>query len=341
VNEIFVSGPGSQQLNSVDQLAGKTVFVRRNSSYHDSLQRLSGRLSAQKNQGVDIRTVPENLEDDDLLEMVNAGLLPATVVDDYLAALWKQVFPNLVLSQRAPLRTGGNLAVAIRKGSPQLAASLNAFVRQYGLNSAIGAVINKRYLKSSEYLKNAASDEERRKFLATVDLFRKYGGRYDFDYLLMTAQGYQESRLDQNAKSPVGAVGVMQLMPETGREQGVGDIHQLEPNVHAGVKYMSAIKQRYFANEPMDALNRELFAFASYNAGPGRIRQLRREAAARGLNPNVWFGNVEQIAAEKIGAETVTYVGNIFKYYIAYKVITEEQKQREQAKQAITRTAAL
>jgi membrane-bound lytic murein transglycosylase MltF len=341
VNEIFVSGPGSQQLNSVDQLAGKTVFVRRNSSYHDSLQRLSGRLSAQKKQGVDIRTVPENLEDDDLLEMVNAGLLPATVVDDYLAALWKQVFPNLVLSQRAPLRTGGNLAVAIRKGSPQLAASLNAFVRQYGLNSAIGAVINKRYLKSSEYLKNAASDEERRKFLATVDLFRKYGGRYDFDYLLMTAQGYQESRLDQNAKSPVGAVGVMQLMPETGREQGVGDIHQVEPNVHAGVKYMSAIKQRYFANEPMDALNRELFAFASYNAGPGRIRQLRREAAVRGLNPNVWFGNVEQIAAEKIGAETVTYVGNIFKYYIAYKVITEEQKQRERAKQAITKTAAL
>ena len=340
VNEIFISGPGSQPVNSVGQLAGKTVFVRRNSSYYDSLLRLSRSLSDQKKPGINIKTVPENLEDDDLLEMVNAGLLPATVVDNYLASLWAQVFPHLVLSEKAPLRTGGNLAVAIRKGSPELAASLNAFIREYGLNSAIGAVINKRYLKSSDYLKSATSDEERRKFLAMVDLFQKYGRQYDFDYLLMTAQGYQESRLDQMAKSSVGAVGVMQLMPETGREQQVGDIHQLEPNVHAGVKYMSAIKQRYFADEPMDPINRELFAFASYNAGPGRIRQLRREAAARGLNPNIWFGNVEQIAAEKIGAETVTYVANIFKYYIAYKVIMEEQKQRERSKQAISKTAA-
>jgi membrane-bound lytic murein transglycosylase MltF len=148
----------------------------------------------------------------------------------------------------------------------------------------------------------------------------------------MAAQGYQESRLSQDAKSPVGAIGVMQLMPATGKEQNVGDVTQLEPNIHAGVKYMRFVRNQFFEKEPMDDLNKGLFTFASYNAGPGRIRQLRREAEKRGLNPNVWFGNVEQIASERIGRETVTYVSNIYKYYVAYRLTLEEIKRREAAK---------
>jgi len=125
------------------------------------------------------------------------------------------------------------------------------------------------------------------------------------DYLLMAAQGYQESELNQNARSPVRAIGIMQIMPATGRLLRVGDITKLEPNIHAGVKYMRDVRNTYFENEPMDELNKALFTFASYNAGPGRIRGLRREAEKRGLNPNVWFGSVEQIASERIGRETV------------------------------------
>ena len=125
------------------------------------------------------------------------------------------------------------------------------------------------------------------------------------DYLLMAAQGYQESELNQNARSPVGAIIIIQIMPATGRLLRVGDITKLEPNIHAGVKYMRDVRNTYFENEPMDELNKALFTFASYNAGPGRIRGLRREAEKRGLNPNVWFGSVEQIASERIGRETV------------------------------------
>ena len=121
----------------------------------------------------------------------------------------------------------------------------------------------------------------------------------------MAAQGYQESRLDQSARSPVGAIGVMQVMPATGKDLNVGRHQQLEPNIHAGVKYMRFMMDKYFKDEPMDPLNKTLFAFASYNAGPTRVRQLRDEAAKRGLDPNVWFGNVERIAAEGIGRETV------------------------------------
>ena len=196
-------------------------------------------------------------------------------------------------------------------------------------------MVERRYLKNVKYVKNAAADAERKKLAAVVELFKKYGEQYNLDYLLMAAQGYQESRLDQNAKSPVGAIGVMQVMPATGKELKVGDITQLEPNIHAGVKYMRFMIDQYFKDEPMDELNKGLFTFASYNAGPGRVRQLRREAAKRGLNPNVWFGNVERIASERIGRETVTYVSNIYKYYIAYSLITEQRPRRNAAKAEI------
>lgn len=335
VNEIVVTGPGAPAVASVEDLSGKEVFVRKTSSYYESLQELNRTLERQGKPPVNIHEASESLEDDDLLEMVNAGLIPAIVVDDYLAQYWKQVFPDLRLHETVRLRTGGELAAAIRKNSPKLLAELNAFVDANGFNSAIGAVLNKRYLHSTKFVKNAASDAERKKFLTMVDLFRKYGDQYKFDYLMMAAQGYQESRLDHRAKSRVGAVGVMQLMPQTGREQKVGDITKLEPNIHAGVKYMRFVRDAFFEDQPMDVLNKGLFTFASYNAGPGRIRQLRHETERRGLNPNVWFGNVERIASERIGRETVTYVSNIYKYYVAYKLIVEENNRRNAAKAAI------
>jgi len=335
VNEIVVTGPGAPAIASVEDLSGQEVFVRKASKYYLSLLALNERLQAAGKPAVVLQTVPENLEDEDLLEMVNAGLIPITVVDDYLAEFWKQVFTDITLHDTVTLRTGGQLAVAIRKNSPQLAAGLNAIIKKHGLGTAFGNMMQKRYLQSTKYVKNAASEAERRKFLQLADLFRKYSDQYGLDYLLIAAQGYQESGLSQSVRSPVGAIGVMQVMPATGKELKVGDITQVEPNVHAGVKYIRFIIDEYFRDEPMDNLNKGLFAFASYNAGPARIRQLRREAEKRGLDPNVWFGNVEQIASERIGRETVTYVSNIYKYYVAYRLITEAREQSAAAKEAL------
>ena len=331
VSEIVVTAPGAPPISSVEDLSGREVFVRRSSSYFESLLALNKRLSASGKPAVEIRSASESLEDDDLLEMVNAGLIPATVVDNYLADFWKQVFPELKVYDNVSLRSGGTLAVAIRKNSPQLAAELNGFIAKNGIDTTFGAIINKRYLQSTKFVKNATSEAERKKFAALVELFRRYGDQYKFDYLLMAAQGYQESRLDQNAKSAVGAIGVMQLMPATGKEQKVGDVRKIDPNVHAGVKYMRFIRDSFFENEPMDDLNKGLFTFAAYTAGPGRIRTLRKEAADRGLDPNVWFGNVERIASERIGRETVTYVSNIYKYYVAYKLMTAEAQRKKAA----------
>jgi membrane-bound lytic murein transglycosylase MltF len=334
VNEVVVTAPGTPPLTSVDDLSGRTVFIRKASSYYDSVDALNRRLKTQGRAPVDVIEASESLEDDDILEMVNAGLVPATIVDGYLADFWKQVFKEFTVNSSATLRTGGALGVAFRKQSPMLAKVLNDFINRFTLDSAIGLTINKRYLESTKFVRNARSDSERKKFLAMTDLFRKYGDQYAFDFLLMAAQGYQESRLDQAAKSHVGAIGVMQVMPETGREQRVGDITKLEPNIHAGVKYMRHVRDQYFEKEPMDDLNKGLFTFAAYNAGPNRIQRLRKEAEKRGLDPNVWFGNVERIVSERIGRETVTYVSNIYKYYVAYKLLTDEAARRQDARGA-------
>jgi membrane-bound lytic murein transglycosylase MltF len=190
-----------------------------------------------------------------------------------------------------------------------------------------------------KFAKSATAKDDVAKLQQTVDFLRKYGAQYKLDYLLMAAQGYQESGLDQNKKSAVGAVGVMQVMPATGAELKVGDITKMDANIHAGVKYMRFMMDQYYKDEPMDRLNKGLMTFASYNAGPNRVRQLRNEARKRGLDPNVWFGNVEQIASERIGRETVTYVSNIYKYYVAYQLVTEERARREAAKSGMKSTS--
>jgi membrane-bound lytic murein transglycosylase MltF len=335
VNQLVVTGSGSPPVKSLDDLSGQRIYVRNMSAYAASLRNLNERLTARHKPPVRIECAPENLEDDDLLEMVNAGLLPAVVVDDYLAKFWKKVFPSLVVHENLAVREGGSLGIAVRKNNPKLRTALNKFMGRYGLGSAFGNDVERRYLVDTTYVKNAASEAERRKFSAVVELFRKYSNQYDLDFLLMAAQGYQESKLDQSAKSAVGAIGVMQLMPATGREMNVGDIRQVEPNIHAGVKYMHNLLDANFKDEPMDQLNKGLFTFASYNAGPGRIHQLRRLADRRGLDSNVWFGNVEEIAAERIGRETVTYVSNIYKYYVAYRLVLEENERRSATREEL------
>jgi membrane-bound lytic murein transglycosylase MltF len=317
-------------VSSVEDLGGKEVFVRKSSSYYESLVALNQRFSAEKKPAVLIKEAPEALEDEDLVEMLNAGLIPLIVMDKHKADLWKQVFPKITVHEDVAVRTGGEVAAAIRKGSPQLKAALDDFVVRHRKGTSVGNTILTRYLKNAKYVKDAASESERKKFLTLIQFFQKYGDEYDVDWLLMAAQGYQESQLNQSVKSPVGAIGVMQVMPATGKELGVGDITEIEANIHAGVKYMRWMIDQYYGKEPMTKLDKALFAFASYNAGAGRISQLRKEAAKRGLDPNVWFHNVEYVAAEKIGAETVTYVSNIYKYYIAYKLLMEARAEKEQ-----------
>ncbi len=280
-----MSGPASPRVASLDDLSGKTVFVRKSSSYYESLAGLNRKFAAAKKPLVTLREAPETLEDEDLLEMLDAGLVPLLVVDKHIADFWKQIFPKLTVHDDIAVRTGAEVAWALRKDSPQLKAALDDFATRNKVGTSIGNQLMTRYLKNVKYVKNAASEEERKKFFALIQYFQKYGEQYDVDWVLMGAQGYQESQLNQNAKSSVGAIGVMQLMPATAKDMNVGDVHEVEANINAGIKYMRWMIDHYYGDEAMTELDKALFAFASYNAGAGRVSQLRKEAARARARP--------------------------------------------------------
>jgi membrane-bound lytic murein transglycosylase MltF len=310
------------------------VHVRKASSYYESLVALNDRLKQAGKPPAKLVLVPDALEDEDMLEMLHAGLFEAIVADDWKAQIWAQVLPKLKVNDGAVVRSGGLVGWAIRKDSPKLAATANEFYETFIKKQNLQMARKREYSARIRQLKDPTGAAEWKRFDEMVAVFRKYGHKYGFDPLMLAAQGYQESQLNQNARSAVGAIGIMQLMPATGAELKVGDIKVAENNIHAGAKYMDQLMTRYFTDAKFNDANRSLFAFAAYNAGPGRIASVRKEAEKRGLDPDKWFNNVEIVAAEKVGIETTTYVRNIFKYYTAYKlaldVRDEQKKAREQ-----------
>lgn len=328
--ELIFTGPAAPPLTTLDDLAGQQVAVKRGSSYFDSVQALSSRLAQQGKRPVVLKIMPEDLQTEDLLDMVDAGILPMTVVDEPVGKVWGPLLKNSALRADLVLREEGKIAWALNKQAPKLLALVNEFLSSAAKQGLIESKV-RSYISKGKKLKNNTASKELKRFTEILALFRKYGDRYHFDPLMLAAQGYQESGLNQNARSHVGAVGVMQIMPETGKELRVGDISVTEPNIHAGAKYMDKLMTKYFADAPFDDQNRALFAFASYNAGPGRVAKMRKIAEKEGLNPNVWFDNVELVLAKKVGVEPVQYVRNIYKYYVAYQLEAERAQKREQA----------
>jgi membrane-bound lytic murein transglycosylase MltF len=330
VRELVVVAPGVGPIETPEDLSGLPIWVRRSSSYYSSLQSLNDRFIAEGREPIELRAADENLEDEGLLEMVNGGLYEATVVDSHkLDWLWGKVFHELTVTDVA-LREKGEIAAAIRKDSPQLEALLADFYRENRVGTTFGNTIVNRYARNSRWIHNPAATEDRRRFDEVVDLFKKYSERYGFDHLMMVAQGYQESRLDQNARSPVGAIGIMQLMPATaaGSPIFMPDVSTAEANIHAGVKYMRYLMDRHFADPEIDEVNRYLLAFAAYNAGPTRITRLRARAPEYGVDPNQWFKNMQYVVASTVSQEPIRYVGNIYKYYLVYRRLRDIKRER-------------
>lgn len=327
VNEILVSHKSHTPISSQQQLSGLEIHVRKSSSYYESLQNLNGLFSSIEKKPIKIVAAHENLEDSDLLEMVNANIIPAIIIDEHKANLWEQVFKDIRLHKEAKANRGGRIAWAIRKNNPKLKQVINEFTKHAKQGSLLGNVIINRYLKDAKYITNSTQDAELKRFQKTIKYFKKYGQEYDFDHLLLTALAFQESKLNQSLKSNAGAVGIMQVLPSTAKDKNVGisSIEKIDPNIHAGTKYLRFLADRYFPPEKgLDPLNRAFFTFASYNAGPAKVTKLRKEAEKMGLNPNIWFNNVEVVAAKRIGRETVQYVSNILKYYVSYTLLSEK-----------------
>ena len=333
---VVVTSKSAPAVNSVDDLSGKDVYVNGATLAKAELDKVNERFKQAGKPELGIKAVDSNLTEEDLLEMANAGLIPATVAFNFRAQLWSKIFSNIVVTP-AVLKEDGQLGWAMRKGSPQLKAVMDDFIKTHGQGMNFGNMMIKRYTKDTKWVKSSTNDAEMKKFQAYVKYFQKYAAEYNFDYLMLAAQGYQESMLNQDRVSPRGAVGVMQVLPQyaAAKPINIPDVRDPENNIHAGAKMMAQITKTYFNDPGIDQMNKTLFTFAAYNAGQNRIVRLRKEAQAEGLDPDKWFGNVELVVANDIGQETVQYVSNIYKYYVAYKMTLDQQKTREQAKQSV------
>ena len=336
MKEVVVTGPTSPAVASTDDLAGKTVHVRKSSSYYESLETLNGRFKEEGKPAAKLVLVPDALEDEDMMEMLSAGLLDVIVVDDWKAKMWAQILPKIKVNEQAVVREAGKYGWAIRKGSPKLEAEILDFYKNYIKKQGVAAYRLKQYMSRVKHIRNPTEIAEWERFEQMLVLFQKYGEKYNFDPLMLAAQGYQESQLNQKARSHGGAIGVMQVMPAIGEALKVGDIRIVEPNIHAGTKYMDQLMTKYFPDVKFTENNRTLFAFASYNAGPGNISKMRKEAEKHALEPDTWFNNVEIVTARKIGLETTTYVRNIYKYYVAYRLQLDAMEATRKAREHVT-----
>lgn len=332
VDEVLVFAPGKgKSVTTLEQLAGRTVMVRRSSSYFEHLEAINRQFAERGLKPIRIEPANELLRTEDILEMVNAGIVPATVVDSYMARSWAAVFTKIDVRSDLVIHEAGSIAWAFRKDSPELAAVVNDFIRGHREGTLVGNVLLKRYLENLHWVRNSTSESGLDRLRPLLEYFRASGAEHGIDPLMLAAQAYQESELDHDRRSPVGAVGIMQIKPSTAADRNVGiaDISTPEDNIRAGAKYLRFLMDRYYAEPEMAEIQRWLFALAAYNAGPARIQRLRQQAAAEGYDPNRWLDNVELIAARKIGRETVTYVRNVFKYYVAYSLASQNRQLRE------------
>jgi membrane-bound lytic murein transglycosylase MltF len=328
IDEVVVMGSTVAPVERIEDLSGRRILVRASSSYYEHLQSLSETFSEKQLPPPELVTADELLEAEDIIEMISLGEAEMTVMDDYKAEFWAGVLPNIVVRKDLAIRSDSSVAWALRRESPLFAKHLDRFLRKYGKGSLFGNDTYNRHLAAAARArcKNFAAITEDVEHL--IALFTKYGEQYSIDWLRLAAQAYQESGLRQNRASPAGAVGIMQIKPSTAADRNVNikDVTELENNIHAGTKYLRFIADRYYGGEDIDELNQWLLSLAAYNAGPAKIARYRREAEKKGYDASVWFDNVEIIAAQRIGRETVTYVSNIFKYYVAYQLVAERRR---------------
>lgn len=337
VSEVVVTSADIDVPDRIEDLGSLELHVRPSSSYWESLQELDARLRAEGRSPLRLRPADELLDDSDLLELVSAGSIPATVVDDYQGEFWSRVFPNIVLHHNLALRADAALGWALRKESPILRNALDEFVRDHRQGTLHGNMLIRRYMQDTSRVLRAREFKHARSLGNLRGFFQRYGAQYDLDWVLLAAQAFQESRFDQSARSDRGAIGIMQIKPEAASDVGVRDISTPEGNIHAGAAYVRHLIDQYFDDPGLDDVGRQVFAVAGYNAGPVRIRNLRQRTAAAGLDPNKWFDNVEILVAREVGSETVRYVSNVVKYYITFTLMRQDQELREQREPSAVR----
>jgi membrane-bound lytic murein transglycosylase MltF len=248
ISEVLVAGRRVDDIRSLQDLYGRTIHVLSGSSYVTHLTRLN-RLSTRRwKPPISIVQVDPHLEEEDILQMIHAGIVDLTVVDSHIADIWSRVLDGIQVRSDIVINRGGRIAWAVRKNNPRLLASLNDFLETHRQGTFFLNLLIERYYQDTRWVRNPLLGAKRKKFEQLMDLFQKYAALYNFDWLKIAALAYQESGLNQNAISHRGAVGVMQVLPDTAADPriGVPDIDTIENNIHAGVKYLAYLRDTFF-----------------------------------------------------------------------------------------------
>ncbi len=318
-------------LDGAQALAGRTVMVRRSSPYWKDLLAL-------REQGIDfeLAAAPEDWETEELIARVAEGEIDATVADQHLLDI--ELARGLTVKSGFALTDDRAHAVATRADNPGLLAALDEFIAK-SYKGLVYNILYKKYFTNPRAIRDLAEGrfvgDEGQSLSPYDDIIRRYAEHYGFDWRLITAQMYQESRFDPSAESFAGATGLMQVMPRTAQSMGFDELEQPEDNIHAGVKYMDWVRQRFEPSLPFS--ERLWFTLAAYNAGYGHVQDARRLARQKGWDGDRWFDNTERaillLSKKKYankarfgyvrGIEPVSYVRNIRHRYRAYVELSE------------------
>ncbi len=334
VNELVVSHKSVGDLKDIKDLSGRWIYVLSGSSYAEHLRKLNRRFESEGTKPIHLEEADSYLLAEDILELVNAGVIKLTVIDDFKARLWAKVFPNIVVHENLKVKEGNQIGLAVRKDNPGLQKHLGNFLEKTDKRSILGRVLFSRYYENARWINNPTSTIEINKLNQYIELIKKYCRQHKFDYLVVTAQAYFGSNLDHGKTGTGKAVGIMQILPSTAADANVNisNIEDVENNIHAGVKYLAFLRNRYFSDPELTSGNRIAFILAAYNAGPAKVQRMRRLAGKMGLDPNEWFNHVELAAGRIAGHRIVKYVADVYKYYLAFSLAEKRTQQEPTAK---------
>lgn len=320
VRELVVANSTAEIGNDLASLAGRRMVVVRGSSYVSHLHQVNLNMAAQGLDPITIVEAPISIMSEDLLELVHAGAISMTVVDEHIAQLWQSVLDGLLVTEIA-IAEGNEVAWALSPDlDPSIKDAINQFLTDAKRGTMLGNVLFNRYFQDTDWIRNPLGPEAISEVSRYRPLFSKYADEFGLDWKLIAAVAFQESGFDPAAESAAGAVGLMQVLPSTAEEVGVTDLSTPDNQIAAGTRYLASLLKNFRAEdiEEFEAIN---LALAAYNAGPARLARLRTSTADElNLNPNAWFFNVERAAARDVGLETVRYVANVNKYRLAYEL---------------------
>ncbi|MCV6595794.1 MAG: transporter substrate-binding domain-containing protein [Mangrovicoccus sp.] len=327
VAELIVTAEDHPAAQSLEDLVGLTLHVRPATSFWDRVTALNAARAAQGKPVFQMVAADPGLRSEDMLDLVASGSFEAIVADSPFAQAYAAQRPHEIrLHEAVPLAEGGSYVWVHRKNSPQLAKAVAGYMEIAAKGTLLGNVILNRYVQDAHWLDKAEAGAGESRLDEVEPLFRKYGETYGFDWLLLAAQGYQESGLDHDSVSHRGAVGIMQVMPNTAKDPAVdvADFQTLEGNIQAAARYLAHMRERLQDEPGIGDEDRMLLSLAAYNAGPANLIRARNRADQMGLDRDRWFDNVEIAMAAQVSQEPVRYVRNILKYYVAFRLARAE-----------------